>query len=93
MPNELEAAERFFSTESGRAYAKQGLAGVYTAVGSVPPEPVPQLSSSDQVAIAQFSASTAGKRLIHDKALESPEARQKLAAAIRSAAEPCRHAQ
>lgn len=87
---EIESAERFFASPSGRAYANQGLAGVYTAVGVEPPFRAPDLTASDQAAIASFAASTAGTKLIRDKILEAPSARQKLSAAIREVAEPCR---
>lgn len=89
-PDEFESAEKFYSSAPGQAYARAGIAALYIALGVTPPESVPELSAGDQLAGAQFTTSPAGVKLIRDKVLESPDARQKLAAAYRSATEPCR---
>ena len=88
---ELAEAESFFSSPSGRVYAKHGILKVYEGVGLPPPEPLPELSRSDQTAIAAFALTAAGRKIIGDAVLEGPIPSRAIAAEIRILAEPCRN--
>ena len=90
--SELQEAESFLSSPSGRLYAKQGVLEVYARVGAPAPEPFPELSSADRTAIAAFSATSAGRKLIDEAVLESPIQTRAIGAEIRMLIEPCRTA-
>jgi hypothetical protein len=73
---EIAAASSFLSSPVGRKYAKYGQLQVYAAVGMRPPEPLPDFSDAEYRELESFSRTSAGNKLMVQKVMEGPAARQ-----------------
>lgn len=89
-PQELAAADRFFSTPVGQKYIKHGLLRIYPAVGERAPEPLPDFSDSEYGELEAFAATAAGQALIGRQVMQSVAAKQSYGTRIRELVEQCR---
>lgn len=87
---EISSAEHFFLSEIGRKYTKHGVSQLYAAVGEPPPEPAPTFSDSEYAELERFSQTSAGKKLMLQKVMESESARRAVAARIQELLGSCR---
>jgi len=87
--DEITAADKFFASLPGSKFAKQGLLGIYTALGEKPPEPLPALSPAETKAIEAFAATPAGQALLTRQVLQSPAAREAYDGRIRELVARC----
>lgn len=73
---EVATANSFLSSPVGRKYVKHGQLQLYAAIGMRPPEPLPDFSDAEYRELESFSRTSAGNKLMVQKVMEGPAARQ-----------------
>jgi hypothetical protein len=86
---EIASATAFFESAPGRKYIKSGIFQLYQAIGIAAPDPEPSFSDADSQAIAAFSRSSAGDKLLVKRILDSPETRQAVGARVQQLLNGC----
>lgn len=79
---EMASSAAFFESAPGRKYIESGIFQLYQAVAIAAPDPEPILSDADLQAITAFSHTSAGKKLLVDRILDTPETRAAIGARI-----------
>jgi hypothetical protein len=70
---DLKAANAFFNSPTGQKLARRNVLRAYSLSGETPPEQEPVLSAIEENAVAEFTATPAGQKLITQKFLTSAE--------------------
>ena len=71
-PEELRVADAFWSSTAGKKYARHGQLRFYTQLGVSLPEAIPQFSERELREVETYGGTSAGEKLMFEKALENP---------------------
>jgi hypothetical protein len=77
--SELKQANVFFSGEAGRAYAHYARSVEMRQRGIPDPDPKLELTPAETAAATKFLATSAGKKLLQDRVMETPQLKASLA--------------
>jgi hypothetical protein len=86
---EATVAAAFFDSATGRKYIDSGIFQLHQAIGITPPNLEPSVSDADLQAVAAFSRTSAGDKLLVKRIFDAPETRSAIGARVQQVLNGC----
>ena len=86
---DLKEANAFFNSATGQKFAKRNVLQAYSLQGETPPEQPPVLNPIEENAVAEFTATPAGQKLVKQRFLASAESLPVVVARIQELRNEC----